>query len=148
MAANQAIEYAPQLESTSLDYNEGTYVSHPSPKAVKVELAKLIDNPILVDRTPVLKTAFPVAWRILFTFVIQDSGGNAQPADKGLPFTVSDEGKTSSEVEPDTQTLLLTTVVDIQALLLSDDELIEESKDDVFEARDEMNEDIQQAAEE
>ncbi|GKC85448.1 hypothetical protein Tco_1141165 [Tanacetum coccineum] len=35
------------------------------------ELDKIVENPILLDRTPVLKTAFPVAWRILFTFVIQ-----------------------------------------------------------------------------
>ncbi|GJY05239.1 hypothetical protein Tco_0371179 [Tanacetum coccineum] len=44
------------------------------------------------------------------------------------------KGKTSSEVEPDTQTMSLTTTADVHALLLSDDELIEESDDDVFEA--------------
>ncbi|GJW79976.1 hypothetical protein Tco_0143951 [Tanacetum coccineum] len=98
MAANQAIEYAPQCgdltveslvfhnnnvvvlrtldfrtftESTGLNYYDGTYVSHPSAKAVKTELAKIVENPILLDRTPVLKTAFPVAWRILFNFVIE-----------------------------------------------------------------------------
>ncbi|GKC56345.1 hypothetical protein Tco_1083943 [Tanacetum coccineum] len=53
------------------------------------------------------------------------------------------KGKTSSKVEPDTQTLLLTTTDDVQALLLSNDDLVEES-DDVFEAGDEMDEDIQQ----
>ncbi|GJW61906.1 hypothetical protein Tco_0111241 [Tanacetum coccineum] len=57
------------VESTGLDYNEGTYVSHPSPKAVKAELANIVENVILLDRTPVLKTAFPMTWRILFTFV-------------------------------------------------------------------------------
>ncbi|GJR80007.1 hypothetical protein Tco_0150792 [Tanacetum coccineum] len=42
-------------------------VSHPSPEAVKAELAKLVENPILLDRIPVLKTTFPVAWRILLS---------------------------------------------------------------------------------
>ncbi|GKB81850.1 hypothetical protein Tco_0948745 [Tanacetum coccineum] len=59
-----------------LDYAKGTYVSHPSPEAVKAELAKIVENPILLDRTPVLKNSFPVAWRILFTFVIQVLSGN------------------------------------------------------------------------
>nr|GEX86111.1 retrovirus-related Pol polyprotein from transposon TNT 1-94 [Tanacetum cinerariifolium] len=40
-------------------------------KAVKAKLAKIIENPILMDRTPVLKTGFLVTWKILFTFVIQ-----------------------------------------------------------------------------
>ncbi|GJV11793.1 retrovirus-related pol polyprotein from transposon TNT 1-94 [Tanacetum coccineum] len=62
-------------ESTGLNYYNGTYVSHPSPETVKA-LAKIIMNPILLDMTPVLKTAFPVAWRILFTFGIQVLGGN------------------------------------------------------------------------
>nr|GEZ13154.1 hypothetical protein [Tanacetum cinerariifolium] len=58
------------------------------------------------------------------------------------------KGKTSFEVKSDTQTLLLTTIADVQALLLSDDELDEESDNDVFEAGDEMDKDIQQADEE
>nr|GEZ95811.1 hypothetical protein [Tanacetum cinerariifolium] len=57
-------------------------------------------------------------------------------------------GETSFEVESDNQTLLLTTAVDVQALLLSDEELIEESKDDVFEAGNEMDEDIHNTDEE
>ncbi|GJR03288.1 hypothetical protein Tco_0526272 [Tanacetum coccineum] len=297
-------------------------MSHPSPEVVKAELANIVENPILLDRTPVLKTALPMAWRILFTFVIQvlgtkvdigeitygdldekfrspttilsnsnfskdpskvtpieltafmiainnhetlvspllfsvktkkaksqtmtptlpksqgpeasgalskkrnkpkttqlpdkgshssldeetrksqtlsegtttdpkDLGGNIQLANKGLPSTISDEGtsktkslpeglredkdlerlkplvdmesqnppvtnllatdakyQTSPEVELDTHTLILSTATDVQALLLSDDELIKESEDDVFEAEDEIDEDIQQAAEE
>ncbi|GJZ83697.1 hypothetical protein Tco_0648870 [Tanacetum coccineum] len=42
------------------------------------------------------------------------------------------KGKTSSEVEPDTQTLLLITDADVQAPLLSNDDLAK-SEDDVFE---------------
>ncbi|GJV60886.1 hypothetical protein Tco_1466986 [Tanacetum coccineum] len=65
------LNYKTFVESTRLDYAKGTYVSHPSLDAVKAKLAKIVENPILLDRTPVLKTTFPMAWRILFTFVIQ-----------------------------------------------------------------------------
>ncbi|GJX29310.1 hypothetical protein Tco_0237389 [Tanacetum coccineum] len=56
---------------TGLDYNNGKYVAHPTPKVVKKELGKITINPSYLDKTPVLKNSFPVAWRILFTFVIQ-----------------------------------------------------------------------------
>ncbi|GKA96765.1 hypothetical protein Tco_0818860 [Tanacetum coccineum] len=70
------LDYKTFVESTRLDYAKGTYVSHPSLEAVKAELAKIIENPILLDRTSVLKTAFLMAWRILFTFVVQVPNGN------------------------------------------------------------------------
>ncbi|GJU18010.1 hypothetical protein Tco_1145976 [Tanacetum coccineum] len=55
------------------------------------------------------------------------------------------QGKTSFEVELDTETLLLTTAADIQALLEdSEGELKDDSKDDVFKAGEEMDEDIQE----
>ncbi|GKF05808.1 hypothetical protein Tco_0036476 [Tanacetum coccineum] len=57
-------------ESTRLDYAKGKYMSRPSAEYIKVELVKIVNNSILLDMTPVLKTAFPMAWRILFTFVI------------------------------------------------------------------------------
>ncbi|GKB07108.1 hypothetical protein Tco_0835341 [Tanacetum coccineum] len=63
-------------ESTGLDYNKGTYVSHPSPKDVKAKLARITTDEVLINRNPILKTAFPTAWRILFTFMIQVLGGN------------------------------------------------------------------------
>ncbi|GJZ42337.1 hypothetical protein Tco_0589223 [Tanacetum coccineum] len=91
----------------------------------------------------------PPDMELLTTLVVDPSGTDAkyhadQTQSTRLRYRslTKNKGKTSSEVEPDTQTLLLTTVVDIQALLLSDDELIEESDDDVFEAGDEMDEDI------
>ncbi|GKD18729.1 hypothetical protein Tco_1207887 [Tanacetum coccineum] len=62
--------------STGLDYNNGKYVAHPTPEAVKKELGKIAINPSYLDKTSVLKNSFPVAWRILFTFVIQVLGGN------------------------------------------------------------------------
>nr|GFB28330.1 hypothetical protein [Tanacetum cinerariifolium] len=85
----------------------------------------------------------------------KESGGNNQPADKGLSsmtdakyqvdqthsnrfkVSVSDQHKsnTSSEVELDFEPLKLTTTFDIQALLGAfDDDLKEDSKDDVFES--------------
>ncbi|GKD28496.1 hypothetical protein Tco_1239274, partial [Tanacetum coccineum] len=48
------LDYKTFFESTRLDYAKGIYVSHPSPEAKKAELAKIVENPILLDRTPVL----------------------------------------------------------------------------------------------
>ncbi|GKC93928.1 hypothetical protein Tco_1159370 [Tanacetum coccineum] len=54
------------------------------------------------------------------------------------------EGKTSSEVEPDTEPLKLQTYADIQAFLLSDDELNKESdEEEVLTVGDDMDEDPQ-----
>ncbi|GJY81383.1 hypothetical protein Tco_0494134 [Tanacetum coccineum] len=39
-------------------------------------MGKTAINPSYLDKTPVLKNSFPVAWRILFTFVIQVLNGN------------------------------------------------------------------------
>ncbi|GJV18855.1 hypothetical protein Tco_1367875 [Tanacetum coccineum] len=68
--------------STSLDYNNGKYVAHPTPEAVKKELGKIAINPSYLDKTPVLKNSFPVAWRILFTFVILVLGGNCSSTEQ------------------------------------------------------------------
>ncbi|GKA15843.1 hypothetical protein Tco_0695590 [Tanacetum coccineum] len=57
--------------SNGLDYNNGKYVAHPTPKAIKKELGKIAINPSYLDKTSVLKNSFPMAWRILFSFVIQ-----------------------------------------------------------------------------
>ncbi|GJU78330.1 hypothetical protein Tco_1275400 [Tanacetum coccineum] len=51
-----------------LDYN---YVAHPSLEVVKHKLSKIAINEALVQKTPMIKSSFPVAWRILLTFVIQ-----------------------------------------------------------------------------
>nr|GEV20234.1 retrovirus-related Pol polyprotein from transposon TNT 1-94 [Tanacetum cinerariifolium] len=230
------LDYKTFVVYTGLDYAKGIYVSHPSPEAVKAESAKIVENLILLDRTLVLKNTFPMAWRILFTFVVQVLDGNyssteptegseqsysvssrnildpqdlkrnKQLAGTRLPFTVYDEGtikttslpkgthgekdsklfkppadmeplttlvadpsgtdakyeadqtqstrlryrslsknkgKTSFELELDSKTLQLTTFTDVQALLLCDDEMVQEGdKDDVLEAGEEMDEDI------
>nr|GEV96769.1 hypothetical protein [Tanacetum cinerariifolium] len=57
--------------STGTNYNNGKYVDHPKPKAIKKELGKITIKPSYLDKTLVLKNSFPVAQRILFTFVIQ-----------------------------------------------------------------------------
>ncbi|GJZ29131.1 hypothetical protein Tco_0573778 [Tanacetum coccineum] len=57
--------------STGLDYNNGKYVAHPIPEAVKKKLGKIAINLSYLDKTLILKNSFPVAWRIMFTFVIQ-----------------------------------------------------------------------------
>nr|GEY48433.1 retrovirus-related Pol polyprotein from transposon TNT 1-94 [Tanacetum cinerariifolium] len=67
------------IESTRLDYAKDAYVSPPSPKVVKAKLANIVENPILLDKTPVLKTAFSLAGRILFIFVIQDESFGSSP---------------------------------------------------------------------
>nr|GEZ47884.1 hypothetical protein [Tanacetum cinerariifolium] len=70
------LDYKTFVQSTGLDYSPGTYVSHPSPKALKAELFKIVTNPSYLDETLVLKNSFPMAWRILFTFMIQVLGEN------------------------------------------------------------------------
>ncbi|GJV13778.1 hypothetical protein Tco_1355319, partial [Tanacetum coccineum] len=67
------LDFKTLCESTGLDYNQGNYVAHPSPK---VELAKIATNEVLIQNNPVLKISFLVVWRILLNFVIQVLGGN------------------------------------------------------------------------
>ncbi|GJX02502.1 hypothetical protein Tco_0186415 [Tanacetum coccineum] len=176
-------------------------------------LAKIATNEALVQKTPVLKTSFPVAWRILLTFVVQDPSKvtlikltasmieviNRESLVTPLPFSKkkkkrksqtvtqpkpksqgpkasralpqkrkksktqmtslvqtiikppsekvpiddsnkthsvsSGQSKTSLEVEPDTDTMIFTTVADIQALLGdSEDELKDVSDEEMLEA--------------
>nr|GEZ79629.1 hypothetical protein [Tanacetum cinerariifolium] len=92
----------------------------------------------------------------------KDPEGNIQPVGKALPSTSLDEdiprfevsvpdqnkGKTSYEKELGNQPLILSTSADVQALLLSDEELMKESKDDVFKAGDEIDKDIHHTDEE
>ncbi|GJZ65451.1 hypothetical protein Tco_0622147 [Tanacetum coccineum] len=63
-----SLDFNTFCSSTGLDYNNGKYVAHPTPEAVKKELGKIAINPSYMDKTLFLKNSFPVAWRILFTF--------------------------------------------------------------------------------
>nr|GEV48220.1 retrovirus-related Pol polyprotein from transposon TNT 1-94 [Tanacetum cinerariifolium] len=104
----------------------------------------------------------------------KDSGGNIPPTDMELLHTpvanpsgtgakyhvdenhstrlrcrslTKNKGKTSSEVEPDTEPLQLHTFADIQAFLLFEDELEKESDEkEVLAARDDMDKDLQDDA--
>ncbi|GJW35728.1 retrovirus-related pol polyprotein from transposon TNT 1-94 [Tanacetum coccineum] len=60
----------------NMDKKAPQYVAHPSLEVVKAELAKIVTNLSYLDKTHVLKNSFLVAWRILFTFVIQVLDGN------------------------------------------------------------------------
>ncbi|GKD43140.1 retrovirus-related pol polyprotein from transposon TNT 1-94 [Tanacetum coccineum] len=110
--------------STGLDYNNGEYVAHPSPEAVKAELAKIATNPSYLDKTPVLSENYSSTkhinsiqqmiayclitgikvdiWEINYSdLVTKLIRGNVQPADKGLTSTVSDKGTGKTKPLPE-----------------------------------------------
>ncbi|GJW79423.1 hypothetical protein Tco_0143398 [Tanacetum coccineum] len=64
------LDFKTFCSSTGLDYNNDNYVAHLTPKVMKKELGKIAINPSYLDKTPVLKNSFPVAWRIKFTFMV------------------------------------------------------------------------------
>ncbi|PWA92128.1 hypothetical protein CTI12_AA084610 [Artemisia annua] len=70
------LDYKTFCSSTGLDYNSGNYVALPDSNEVRAGLEKIVLKSELLDKTPVTKNSFPVAWKILFTFVIQVLGGN------------------------------------------------------------------------
>nr|GEU54679.1 hypothetical protein [Tanacetum cinerariifolium] len=124
-----AFAYDYPLITLRLIFLKSTYVSHPSLEAVKAILAKIVTNEVL--NGSYLSTEQINDIQLLIAYCL-------------ITGTKVDIGKTSSEVKLDTQTMLLTTATDVQALLLSDDDLAE-SEDDEFKAGDEIDEDIQQA---
>nr|GEX53854.1 hypothetical protein [Tanacetum cinerariifolium] len=80
----------------------------------------------------------------------QDTERNIQPAVKGLPATNPNEdldhnkGKTSSEVEPDIEPFIPQTFGEIQALLeYYEEELKDTSDEEMYEAREEMDNETQ-----
>ncbi|GKC00865.1 hypothetical protein Tco_0987001, partial [Tanacetum coccineum] len=75
----------------------------------------------------------------------KDSEGNKPPADmEPINPTIADPSGTGAEYQPHPETLQLTTLADIQAYLLSEDKLAQEiDKEEVFAARDDMEEDTQ-----
>ncbi|GJV11792.1 hypothetical protein Tco_1353333 [Tanacetum coccineum] len=78
----------------------------------------------------------------------KDSGGNDQLADKGLPSMVPNKELVKPSLYLKGHMGTKTQSVDVQALLFFNEELMEESKDHVFEAGDEMDEDIHHTDEE
>nr|GEZ23544.1 copia protein [Tanacetum cinerariifolium] len=66
-----------------------------------------------------------------------------------LPLSAKKKkSKTSYEVKLDTEALQIKTFANVQAFLLSNDDMVQESNDDVFEAREYMEEDTQDDEEE
>ncbi|GJV19322.1 hypothetical protein Tco_1368342 [Tanacetum coccineum] len=159
------LDFKTFCEFTSLDYNKCTYVSHPSPEAMKAELAKIATDEIVLGwnysstkqgtntkpkDSESLKTLNDKDSSTLFVVALSGTDVKYQvDQTQSTRFEVSipdqNKGKTSSEVKPDIQTLLLTTVANIQALLVAtDEELKDDSANDVFEAGEEMDEDVQE----
>nr|GEV46254.1 hypothetical protein [Tanacetum cinerariifolium] len=97
MVEQQTIKYAPQWNNMTVD------------NVVKKELGKIAINLSYLDKTPVLKNSFPVAWRILFTFMIQVLGGN-------YSFT----GQVNSIQQLLAYSLITGTEVDIGEIIYSD----------------------------
>lgn len=64
------LDFKTFCSATGLDYNNGIYVAHPAINNVKSGLSKIALDPKYLDKTPVTKNSFPIAWKILFTFVI------------------------------------------------------------------------------
>ncbi|GJX12638.1 hypothetical protein Tco_0204396 [Tanacetum coccineum] len=179
------VNYQTFYQSTSLEYDNGKYVAHPSTKEVKDKLEKITTHDVLVYKTLLLKPSFHTAWRILMTFVIQgfpsisdedirtssflfeekpinpkDSEGNMYPADKGLAATNPDEGISTSHPLPEgtltdpkdlRRTIQLTnrglpsTIelishgASLTLLEDSNDEIKELSDEEMYEAREEMD---------
>ncbi|GJY43505.1 hypothetical protein Tco_0431718 [Tanacetum coccineum] len=80
------LDFKTFCSSTGLDYNNGKYVDHPTPEVMKKELGKISINSSYLDKIPVLKNSFPVAWRILFTFVIRVLGENYSSTEQDKKF--------------------------------------------------------------
>ncbi|GJW82717.1 hypothetical protein Tco_0155862 [Tanacetum coccineum] len=103
------LDFKTFVTSNGLDYEKGSYESHPSPEVIKDKMAKIVENPILLDRTPFLKNFFPMAWRILLTFMIQFLGGN-----------YSSTKQVNSIQQLITYSLIIGTQVDIREIIYSD----------------------------
>ncbi|GJX15304.1 hypothetical protein Tco_0207062 [Tanacetum coccineum] len=124
------------LPSTHLD--EGTRKSKLLTKGTKSDPKDLVRNIQPIDMG-------------LPSMVPSEDTGKTKPVDETQSTTLryqtltDNEGKTSSKMEPGTQPLKFTAYVDVQAFLLSDDEMLQESDDDeVFGAGEDMDEDPQE----
>ncbi|GKE33859.1 hypothetical protein Tco_1453181, partial [Tanacetum coccineum] len=130
------LDFKTFIESTGLDYAKDAYVSHPSPEV-------LGGNYSSTEQVKSIQRLF--AYCLLTGIKVDET----QSTRLRCQTLTKNKGKTSYEVEPDHETLQLTTLADIQAYLLSEDELGQESdKEEVFAAGDDMEEDTQANEEE
>ncbi|GJU60380.1 hypothetical protein Tco_1238146 [Tanacetum coccineum] len=174
----QDLEKDIQLASTGLPstHDEGTHKSQPLSESTATHPKDSEGNKQPLDRditstTPDEGTTITTP-RPEGSLGHKDSGGNIPPADMEPIHTpvvdpsgtgevdetqstrlryrsmTKNEGKTSSELEPNTEHLQLQTFADIQAFLLSEDELDKESdEEEVLAAGDDIDEDPQDDAE-
>nr|GEX41653.1 hypothetical protein [Tanacetum cinerariifolium] len=134
------IDFKTFIEFTGLDYAKDAYVSHPSPKVLGENYSST-EEQLLIPKTQGGNVQ-PVDKGLPST--VSDEGTTKSTpfpegprGDKDTDFTrlryrtlTENKGKTSSKVEPDHETLQLTTVADIQAYLLSKDELAQGSNEE------------------
>ncbi|GJT12318.1 retrovirus-related pol polyprotein from transposon TNT 1-94 [Tanacetum coccineum] len=139
------------LPSTQLD--EGTCKSQLLPKGKNSYPKDSVGNkqPLLIrDYLPwfLMKVRLKPCRYLKGHVEDKDLEGLKPPADMKLLTTHSltkNKGKTSSEVELNSKTLQLKTFADVQSLLLSDEEMVDE---EMFAARKEIDEDIPSTDEE
>nr|GEX26440.1 hypothetical protein [Tanacetum cinerariifolium] len=136
-------------ETIRLDYNKGNYVVHPPLEVINVELAKIAINE---GNTQLAIKGFhsPLneGTRKSKHFLEGKPTDVKDPGETNNPLVSNpdyNKGKTSYEVEPDTDTLILTIFADIQALLGDyEDELKDDSNEELLEAGEEMDEEFLQ----
>nr|GEV21357.1 hypothetical protein [Tanacetum cinerariifolium] len=81
------LDFKTFTKSIGLDYNKGTYVSYPSPKAEKAELAKIVTNKVLTGSYSSIKQINSIQQMIAYCLITEtkvDIGtGNTKPLPKG-----------------------------------------------------------------
>ncbi|GJT82033.1 hypothetical protein Tco_1056375 [Tanacetum coccineum] len=118
------LNYKTFFQTTGLKYNNGNYVTNPSIKEVKAKLAKIANHEELVQEP--LK--HPFLW-LRGSWV-----GTKYQVDQtqSTRFKVSgpyhNKGNTSSKVEPNTESLILATFCEIQALLKDFEEELKDER--------------------
>ncbi|GJX05526.1 hypothetical protein Tco_0191442 [Tanacetum coccineum] len=139
-----------QLASTGLPFtlNEGTRISQPLLEGA-AKTTPFHEGPSKDKDLEGLKP--PADMEPQTNHVVDPSGTDAKyQADQTQSTRLryrsltENKGKTSSEVEPDIEALKLKTYANVQALLLSNDEMVQESEDDeVFAGGEDMDKDTQ-----
>ncbi|GJS98318.1 hypothetical protein Tco_0819488 [Tanacetum coccineum] len=156
------LDFKTLTTSTSLDYNNGEYVGHPSPKSVKAELAKILTNPSYMDKTLINSIQKMIAYCLMIGTKVEigeiiysdlvtkltNLERNIQLAGIRLPSTSLDEGIRKSQPFPEgTSTDPKDSGGNVQSADMglsstASDEGTESDDEEVFAARDEMDEDI------
>ncbi|GJY06494.1 hypothetical protein Tco_0373548 [Tanacetum coccineum] len=140
-------DFSTFCSSTGLNYDNGKYVDHPTPEVLggnysSTEQVNSIQQ--LLAYSLITGTEGPEASGAL-SKKRKKPKSKKPPTKTKIKAVTHDEnkGETSSEVEPNTEPLQLQTFADIQAILLSDDELDKESdEEEVLAAGDDMDEDL------